>query len=137
MEASSKKQVLEILSELAASVTGLEQREIFNALIGREKLGCTGVGHGFSIPHAQFDNISKMYGFFAHLAHPVDFEAEDGDPVDLIFLLLVPRSANVEHLKALNTISRLFRDPEIREKLRSGASRESLYNILTEVDADN
>ena len=90
-------------------------------LMQREKLGSTGVGNGVAIPHGKLPKLDKLFGLFARLDRPVDFEALDGQPVDLIFLLLAPEGAGADHLKALARVARLLRDPEVARKLRDVA----------------
>ena len=97
----------------------------------REKLGSTGVGNGVAIPHGKLPKLSKVIGVFARLERPVDFEALDGQPVDLVFLLLAPEGAGADHLKALARVARLLRDPEIARKLRESTDDEALYAVLT------
>ncbi len=132
LKAGSKKQLLQELANHAAKQTGLDARLIFETLLQREKLGSTGLGHGMAIPHGKFADIDKVQGLFARLSQPVDFEAIDEQPVDLVFLLLAPESAGADHLKALARISRLLRDPTLVAKLRGTDSAEGLYAILTE-----
>jgi nitrogen PTS system EIIA component len=132
LRAASKKQVLQELSNAAAKMTGLESRRVFECLLQREKLGSTGLGQGIAIPHAKFSELDRVQGLFARLAHPVDFDAPDDQPVDLVFLLLAPESAGADHLKALARISRLLRDPALVGKLRGTEGAAGLYAILTE-----
>jgi nitrogen PTS system EIIA component len=132
LRAASKKQVLQELSNAAAKMTGLESRRVFECLLQREKLGSTGLGQGIAIPHGKFSELDRVQGLFARLAHPVDFDAPDDQPVDLVFLLLAPESAGADHLKALARISRLLRDPALVGKLRGTDSAAGLYAILTE-----
>lgn len=129
---ASKKQILLELSSLAAKHTGLDERDIFEALLERERLGTTGVGQGIAIPHARMAGIDTLYGFFASLATPIDFEAIDEQPVDLLFLLLAPESAGAEHLKALARISRLLRNKSVCEKIRAATDSSALFALLTE-----
>src|SRR5438045_2101050 len=96
-----KRQALKQLSTKAAELTGLTEREIFSVLMEREHIGCTGMGNGVCIPHGRFPNLNRLLAIFARLDKPIDFGAADRRPVDLIFLLLTPASANTEHLKAL------------------------------------
>ena len=135
LRAASKKQVLQELSNAAAKVTGVDSRRIFESLLQREKLGSTGLGQGIAIPHAKFNELDRVQGLFARLAQPVDFDAPDDQPVDLVFLLLAPESAGADHLKALARISRSLRDPTIVAKLRGTDSAAGLYAILTEPTA--
>ena len=98
----------------------------------RERLGTTGVGNGIAIPHGKLANLDKLYGLFARLEKPIDFQSIDEQPVDLIFLLLAPESAGADHLKALARVSRLLRDQTVCEKLRGTDQSEALYALLTE-----
>jgi PTS system nitrogen regulatory IIA component len=132
LKATSKKQVLQEIAAAASTRCGTHEREIFDMLLERERLGTTGVGKGIAIPHGKLAGLDQLYGVFAHLAQPIDFEAIDDEPVDLIFLLLAPESAGADHLKALARISRLFRDGTICAKLRGAAGAEALYALLTE-----
>ena len=102
----SKKQALQELAARAAALTGQNERAVFEVLLQREKLGTTAVGYGVAIPHGKLPKLEKLFGFFARLERPIDFEAMDGQPVDLIFLLLAPEGAGADHLKALARIAR-------------------------------
>jgi PTS system nitrogen regulatory IIA component len=132
LHATSKKQVLQELSRRAADLTGEHERAIFDVLMERERLGTTGVGAGIAIPHGKLQSLERLYGMFARLEQPVDFQAIDERPVDLIFLLLAPESAGADHLKALARVSRVLRDQKICEKLRGTETPDALYAILTE-----
>jgi PTS system nitrogen regulatory IIA component len=132
LKASSKKQAIQALSEKAAELTGVEERVIFETLLQRERLGSTGVGGGIAIPHGKLAGIERIYGVFARLARPVEFEALDDQPVDLMFLLLAPEGAGADHLKALARIARILREPGIAGKLRSCSDKTALYAVLTE-----
>ena len=132
LRATSKKQALQELSQRAAQVTGLHERAIFDVLMERERLGTTGVGNGIAIPHGKLANIDRLFGLFARLERPVDFDSIDEHPVDLIFLLLAPESAGADHLKALAKVSRLLRDQAVCEKLRGTDDAEALFAVLTE-----
>ncbi len=131
LRASSKKQALQDLARRAAEITGLHERAIFDVLMERERLGTTGVGNGIAIPHGKMANLDRLYGLFARLEHSVDFQSIDEQPVDLIFLLLVPESAGADHLKALARVSRLLRDGSVCEKLRGTNDAEALFALLT------
>ena len=135
LKVSSKKQALQELARRAAEITGVHERQIFDVLLERERLGTTGVGNGIAIPHGKLADVKKMFGLFARLEHPVDFEAIDEQPVDLIFLLLAPESAGADHLKALARVSRLLRDRATCEKLRGANQPAALYALLTEPTA--
>ena len=132
LKVNSKKQALQAVAERAAALTGLEEREIFDTLLQREKLGSTGVGGGIAIPHGKPQKLGRMFGLFARLAKPIDFEALDDQPVDLVFLLLAPEGAGADHLKALARIARHLREPGIAAKLRSAADTTALYAVLTQ-----
>jgi len=131
LKATSKKQALEELAHRAAEGTGLREREIFDVLLERERLGTTGVGSGIAIPHGKLPDLDRLYGCFARLEEPVEFDAVDSQPVDLIFLLLAPESAGADHLKALARISRVLRNTVSCDKLRHAASASAIYNLLT------
>jgi PTS system nitrogen regulatory IIA component len=132
---TSKKQALQELSKKVAAAIGQDEREIFDLLLERERLGTTGVGDGIAIPHGKLASLDQLYGMFARLERPVNFESIDERPVDLIFLLLAPESAGADHLKALARISRLLRDKKICDKLRGSDTPEALYALLTEQTA--
>jgi len=136
LRATSKKQLLQELSQTAAKVSGLDQRIVFETLLQREKLGSTGLGQGIAIPHGKFAALKEVKGVFARLLSPVDFEAADDRPVDLVFLLMAPESAGADHLKALARISRLLRDQTLVAKLRGTHDAHGLYAILTEPSAN-
>ncbi len=131
-KAASKKQALLELSSLAATHSGLNSRVIFEALMERERLGTTGIGQGIAIPHARLADLPTLSGYFARMSTPIDFEAIDEQPVDLIFLLLAPEKAGAEHLKALARISRLLRNKSVCEKIRAASDAAALYALLNE-----
>ncbi len=137
LRATSKKQALQDLARRAADITGEPERAIFEVLIERERLGTTGVGNGIAIPHGKLPGLDKLYGLFARLETPIDFDAIDEQPVDLICLLLAPESAGADHLKALARVSRLLRDRSICDKLRGSDSAEAIYALLTESTASH
>lgn len=132
LRVTSKKQALQELAKRAADITGMHERAIFDVLLERERLGTTGVGNGIAIPHGKLASLERLYGLFARLENPIDFDSVDEQPVDLIFLLLAPESAGADHLKALARVSRLLRDKAGVEKLRGTDSAEALYALLTE-----
>ncbi len=131
LRVTSKKQALQNLACRAAAITGEPERAIFEVLIERERLGTTGVGNGIAIPHGKLPGLGKLYGLFARLETPIDFDAIDEQPIDLICPLLAPESAGADHLKALARVSRLLRDRSICEKLRGSDSAEAIYALLT------
>jgi PTS system nitrogen regulatory IIA component len=131
LRAKTKKQLLQELAARAARVTGLQERYVFDTLLQRERLGSTGLGEGIAIPHGKFAGLKRIVGIFARLAEPVDFEAVDGEPVDIVFLLLAPEGAGADHLKALARISRLLREGHAVDKLRASKDTSALYAVLT------
>jgi PTS system nitrogen regulatory IIA component len=130
LKVNGKKQALQEIATKAAELTGQSERAIFEILLQREKLGSTGVGNGVAIPHGKLPKLNKVFGMFARLERAVDFEALDGQPVDLIFLLLAPESAGADHLKALARVARLLRDPEVARKLRESRDADAIYAVL-------
>ncbi|MES1155796.1 MAG: PTS sugar transporter subunit IIA, partial [Pseudorhodoplanes sp.] len=105
-------------------------RTVFETLLQREKLGSTGIGHGIAIPHGKLSKLERLFGLFARLDRPIDFESLDGQPVDLIFLLLAPEGAGADHLKALARVARLLRDPDTASKLRDSRDADAIYAVL-------
>jgi PTS system nitrogen regulatory IIA component len=130
LNVTSKKQFLQELAAKAAALTGQSERAILETLQQRERLGSTGVGNGIAIPHGKLPKLGKLFGLFVRLERPIDFEALDGQPVDLIFLLLAPESAGADHLKALARVARLLRDGEVARKLRDSRDADALYAVL-------
>ena len=137
LKAKSKKQALQELSHRAAELTALPAREIFDTLLQRERLGSTGLGRGIAIPHVKFRALKSIVCLFARLDEPIDFDSLDGEPVDLIFLLLAPEHASGDHLKALARISRLLREPSSIERLRAAKDAAAIYAVLTEPAASH
>ncbi|CAO3416568.1 PTS IIA-like nitrogen regulatory protein PtsN [Azospirillum endophyticum] len=132
LKAGNKKQALQEMSRKASELTGQHERAIFDVLLERERLGTTGVGHGIAIPHGKLSSLDRVHGVFARLERPIDFDAIDEQPVDLIFLLLAPEQAGADHLKALARVSRLLRDQSMCEKLRGAESGDAMYALLTQ-----
>ena len=130
LKATTKKQSLQELASHAEKLTGISQREIFDTLLQRERLGSTGLGRGLAVPHVKFRSLSEIVCIFARLDEPIDFEAQDDEPVDLIFLLLAPEHASGDHLKALAKISRLLRQPEVSSQLRGSRDRDAILSVL-------
>ena len=128
--ASSKPHLLAELARRAAAVTGVPQKQIGDVLEARENLGSTGVGSGIAIPHAQLAALNRFFGLFIRLDRPIDYNAIDGRPVDLIFLLLIPGSTR-DHLKALAAISRRLRDQKVANDLRAATTATETYTALT------
>ena len=127
---SSKRQVLKELAARAARAVGIDEQRLLEALVARERLGTTGIGHGIAIPHARLGELDHLVGLFARLDQPVDFEALDDRPSDLIFLLLAPSSADADSLKALARISRVLRDPALQQRLRQEKDPQTVYSLL-------
>ncbi len=132
LKAHNKKQLLQELAQRAAQLTKIPERRIFETLVERERLGTTGVGQGIAIPHGRLSDVKNIVGVFARLEQPIDYDAVDSQPVDLVFLLLAPEGAGADHLKALARVSRLLRNQQACEKLRAAKSPEAIYAILTE-----
>jgi nitrogen PTS system EIIA component len=132
VNAASKRQVLAVIAEIAARKLGLEAGEILDALIEREQAGSTGVGHGVAAPHARLAGLERMRGVFLRLEQPVEFDAVDDQPVDLIFALFAPRDAGAEHLRALARVSRLLRQADLREQLRQARSADAIHALLVQ-----
>ena len=132
LKATSRKQLFQVLSETAVKKLSLNPELILDALQEREKLGSTGTGNGVAIPHAKLKELESVYGLFAKLTEPVDFEAVDGIPVDLVFLLLVPDDSSAEHLRTLSKISRLLKDAAICDKIRGCDTADGIYVLLTQ-----
>jgi PTS system nitrogen regulatory IIA component len=126
-----KRQLLEVLAEQAAKITGQDAQMIFEALSDRESLGSTGLGNGIAIPHGKFAGLKSLVALFARLDQPVDFDSVDDQPVDLVVMLLAPLGAGADHLKALALVARLLRTESTAEALRATDDPEKLYAILT------
>lgn len=137
LHVESKKQLLQEIAAKAAELTGRSAREIYDTLNERERLGSTGAGSGIAIPHGKLPKLERVTGLFARLDHPVDFDAIDGQPVDLVFALLAPEGAGADHLKALSRIARLTRDPGNVQKLRSARDEASLRLLLAQPVTSN
>lgn len=132
LKANSKKQVLQELANRAGQMTGLPERELFETILQRERLGSTGIGHGIAIPHGEVRYLERMTGIFARLERPIAFDATDGEPVDLVFVLLAPEGAGADHLKALARVARVLRDAAITDKLRATTDAAALFALLTQ-----
>jgi len=132
---TSKKRLFHDLGDMASVTYGLRGSDVVDALITRETLGPTGVGHGVALPHARLPDLDAVRGLFVRLEKPLEFEAVDRQPVDLVFCLLAPTDAGVEHLKALALVARTMRDPAFCAKLRANGDPATLHTILTETQA--
>ncbi|MGC3937939.1 PTS sugar transporter subunit IIA [Roseobacter sp. EG26] len=134
--ASSKKRLMHDLSDLAEEAYGLSAGAVLDALLEREALGPTGVGHGVALPHARLSGLEDVVGAFVLLEKPIDFNAVDRQPVDIAFALFAPEDAGVEHLKALALVSRTLRDQNICSKLRANPNPATLHTILTSTESE-
>ena len=132
LKATSKKQALHDLAAQASRLVGRDEREIFDTLLQRERLGSTAIGEGIAIPHGKLPKLSRLFGLFARLERPIDFEALDGEPVDMLFLLLAPEGAGADHLKALAKVARVLRDPATIERIRATRDADALYAVITQ-----
>lgn len=131
-EATSKKRLFQRLGEVAHDAYGCKMARAVEALLEREALGPTGVGHGVALPHARLTGVTEVHGLFLKLERPLDFDSVDRLPVDLVFALIAPEEAGVQHLKALAAVSRTMRDGDICAKLRANHSPDTLHTVLTE-----
>jgi nitrogen PTS system EIIA component len=136
LKATSKKRLLQELADFASDIYKLPEDAVYKALLDRESLGPTGVGRGVAIPHARFGGVERVLGLFVRLEKPVDFEAIDRQPVDLVFTLLAPESAGADHLKALARVSRTLRSEAVCARLRSTFDPSAIYAILTDGKAE-
>jgi PTS system nitrogen regulatory IIA component len=132
LRVKNKKQALQELSAQAARLVGLDEREVFETLLQRERLGSTGIGDRVAIPHSKLPRLDRLFGLVARLDKPIDFEALDGEPVDIIFLLLAPAAAGADHLKALAKVARALRQPGIRDRIRAARDASALYAVLSD-----
>ena len=130
IKADTKRQLLQVLANKAAKSVDIDERTIFDALLERENLGSTGFGNGTAFPHARIANAKKVKAFFARLSEPVDFEAVDNQPVDLVFMLISPEDSGADHLTALASISRILKSPEACKKIRAAKKTEKIYELL-------
>jgi len=129
-EITSKKKLLQLIANIAADRTQLPESVIYTNLLNRERLGSTGLGHGFAVPHARLENLDQTLGFFFRLNEPVNFESPDNIPVDLVFTIIIPEEATEEHLIILSSLAGIFSRPEICEAIRAAASRDEIGQII-------
>ncbi|MEM1375842.1 MAG: PTS sugar transporter subunit IIA [Pseudomonadota bacterium] len=137
VDVTSKKHLLQHLADHVGSSSLLDAREVFSAILQREKLGSTAVGAGVAIPHGKFRKLDRIVGCLAKLETPIDFDSIDGQPVDIVFLLLAPEDAGADHLKALSRIARALRDPARTAGIRAANTPEALYSSLIEEPTSN
>lgn len=138
-EAGGKKRALEILSELLAKGgPALNRKDVFSSMISRERLGSTAIGSGVAIPHGRIEGLDSSLGAFVRLREPVDFDATDGGPVDMLFALIVPSRCAEEHLNALAALAQMFSRADVCDRLREAESPEAVYRLVEafEQDAD-
>lgn len=131
----SKKALFPLVGDIASQSLGLTAQDVSEALLERERLGSTGFGRGIALPHAKLPDLTGVRGIFLQLARPIEFNAVDGLPVDLLFVLLSPLDAGADHLKALAGVSRLLRNESFAERLRGAKNDEALYALLSDLDA--
>jgi PTS system nitrogen regulatory IIA component len=127
---SSKKRLLEFISNTVADQFDLPQSKIYSNLLDRERLGSTGLGNGFAIPHTRLSNLDTTIGCFIRLDQPVKFEAPDNEPVDLVFTIIIPENATDEHLQILSSLAKIFSQAEIREAIRNAESNDEVARII-------
>ena len=137
LSSGNKRKLLQMLGQMAGARLGYDPATIVDTIAERERLGSTGFGNGVAIPHGKVQGMKRIVGIFARLAEPVDFEAIDGEKVDIVFLLLAPEGAGADHLKALARISRLLREGSAVDKLRACKDAAALYAVLTEGEASS
>ena len=129
-EISSKKKLLELIANIVADQTQLAESLIYNNLLNRERLGSTGLGHGFAVPHARLENLDKTIGCLFRLKEPVNFEAPDNQPVDLVFTIIIPQEATEEHLIILSSLASIFSRTDVCEAIRGATSRDEIAQII-------
>ncbi len=135
LRANGKKQALQELAQHAAVLTGLPEREIYEALLQRERLGSTGIGDGIAIPMAACPVSTGSSGSSPAPTRPIEFEALDGQPVDIVFVLIAPEGAGADHLKALARVARVLRNQSVLEQVRKIRDPDAIYAVLAESEA--
>ena len=131
LKPNSKKQLLQELADVGSALIGKESPAVFETLLERERLGSTGVGNGVAIPHGKIPGIKNIVGVFAQLSKPVEFDAMDDQPVDIVFMLLAPEGSGADHLKALSKIARVLRDQSTLASIRNTTDSDAIYALLT------
>ena len=132
LKSGSKREFLQDLAQKASEISGIDALTIFDSLLERENLGSTGFGGGTALPHSRFTGLDKVYAFFAKPSYPVDFDAIDNKPADLVFLLMSPEGSGADHLTALAMLSRILKDEAICERLRKMEKSTEIYALLCE-----
>ena len=130
VEISSKKKLLELIANIVADQAQLTESSLYSNLLNRERLGSTGLGHGFAVPHARVEGLDQTIGCLFRLKNSVNFEAPDNLPVDLVFTIVIPQEATEEHLLILSSLSSLFSKPEVREAVRNANDKEEITQII-------
>jgi PTS system nitrogen regulatory IIA component len=134
IEVSSKKKLLELIANIVADQTRLAESSIYNNLLNRERLGSTGLGQGFAVPHARLENLQQTIGCFFRLKYPVNFEAPDNQPVDLVFTIIIPQEATEEHLIILSSLAGIFSQTDVCEAIRNAGSRDEIAQIIASAE---
>jgi PTS system nitrogen regulatory IIA component len=134
VEISSKKKLLELIANIVADQTQLSESTIYNNLLNRERLGSTGLGQGFAVPHARLENLHETVGCFFRLKDPVNFEAPDNQPVDLLFTIVIPEEATEEHLLLLSSLAGIFSQADVCEAIRNAGSRDEIAQIINSAE---
>ncbi len=129
-EISSKKKLLELIANIVAGQTPMEESSIYNNLLSRERLGSTGLGHGIAVPHARVENPGETIGCLFRLKEPINFEAPDNLPVDLVFAIIIPQEENEEHLMILSSLAHLFSQTDVCEAIREATSKDEITLII-------
>jgi len=132
LEVSSKKRLFELVGQAFQASEGVTAKEVFESLSSRERLGCTGLGHGIAIPHGRIKGLKETACAFVRTAQPIDFDAPDSVPVDLLFILLAPDAATDLHLQILAELAQMFSEKEMRDRLRAAPDSRSLYSLIRE-----
>jgi PTS system nitrogen regulatory IIA component len=135
LRGGNKMQILQELARRASKATGMPVQPLLDALAAREALGSTGIGEGVAVPHAKIAGLGRFFALFARLEKPINFEAVDGEPVDLVVLLLIPATADKDHLAALACVARRLREADIAKRLRANTEPAALYEVLSAVPA--
>ena len=130
VEISSKKKLLELIANIVADKAQLTESTIYSSLLNRERLGSTGLGHGFAVPHARVEDLDQTIGCLFRLKHPVNFEAPDNQPVDLVFTIVIPQEATEEHLIILSSLAGIFSQTDVCEAIRNASSRDEIAQII-------
>lgn len=132
MDAGSKRRLFELVGQAFEASEGVSAKEVFESLSSRERLGCTALGHGIAIPHGRIKGLNETACAFVRPKEPIDFDAPDSVPVDLLFILLAPAAASDLHLQILAELAQMFSEKEMRDKLRAAPDAEALYNLIRE-----